>query len=466
MTVAHGSRNITSRRGVATSSPAHRVVRDRANAPLAEGRKVELALPVKVFLVSVAIPGTVHLGPLSLSFCRIVLLAALLPCLARWMSGRAGPVRGADIAVLLFCIWYGVSFAATEGLSAAVQPAGINMIEVGGAYFLARCYIRSYDEFYGMIRTLFMIMLVLLPFAIVENYTGRNILAEFFGLFLNTDDALTVAGTRWGLRRANSVFDHPIMFGVAAASLLPLTHLVLGENRPALRRWVQDLVIVSLTLLSLSSAPIGLTALLIALMTWDALLRPFRFRWHLVAVAFAGAYFGVDVLSSQSPVEFYIHHFTFDGQTGWYRLLIWDYGTASVAENPLFGIGFEEWARPSWMTSSIDNFWLVHFVRTGVPGGILMLAIFALAAFAVVRVPPPDEGVRRCQTAYLLTLFGLLFTGATVHFWGTGLSMFLFIVGSGLWIAETGTRSDASPTRFPYTQNHRELRRSLRPRRT
>ena len=463
MTVAQGSREINSRRGFATRSLAHCVNGVGATAPVTERRKVELALPVKLFLFSVAIPGTVHLGPLSLSFSRIVLLVALLPCLSRWLSRRAGPIRSADVAAMLFCIWYGVSFAATEGLLAAIEPAGINMVEVAGAYFLARCYIRSYDEFCSMIRTLFMIMLALLPFAIAETFTGRNILVEFFGLFLNVDDALA-GNLRLGLRRANSVFDHPIIFGVAAAVLLPLTHLVLGAKSSVLRRWGQDLVIVCLTLLSLSSAPIGLTALLIALLTWDALLWFFPFRWHIVAIALASAYFGIDILSSQTPVQFFIHHFTFDGQTGWYRLLIWDYGTASVAANPVFGIGLEEWARPSWMVSlSIDNFWLIHFIRNGVPGGILMLAIFGLAALAVGRVVPPDDGVRRCQTAYLLTLIGLFFTGATVHFWGAALVLLLFIVGSGMWIAETDARSD-SRMRFPPTQNRRQVHRGLRAR--
>ncbi|WP_299359633.1 hypothetical protein [uncultured Paracoccus sp.] len=387
----------------------------------------------------------------------MVLLVMLLPCLGRWVSGRAGLVRGADIAVLLFCLWYGVSFAATEGLSAAVEPAGINMIEVAGAYFLARCYIRNHDDFCRMIHSLFMIMLVLLPFAVVESFTGRNIIAEFFGQFLNADAAVTGGGTRWGLRRANSVFDHPIMFGVAAATLLPLAHLVLGGNSSALRRWVRDSVIVCLTFLSLSSAPIGLTALLITLIAWDTLLRSFPFRWHVVAVAFASAYFAVDILSNQTPVEFYIHRFTFEGQTGWYRLLIWDYGTASVAANPLFGIGLDEWARPAWMvSSSIDSFWLVQFVRTGVPGGVLMLAIFGLAALASVRVTPATEGVRMCQTAYLLSLFGLFFTGATVHFWGAGLVLFLFIVGSGMWIAETG-RGKPEGTRWPLSHTPREV---------
>lgn len=420
-----------------------RPARSRPLAAAARARGSHLALPVKIFLIGAALPGTIPLGPINLSAARIVLLVLLLPCLGRWLSGRAGPVRAADIAVLLFCLWYAVSYAATGGLGDAIEPAGINLIEIAGAYFLARCHIRTEADFRGMIRMLFLIMLALLPFAMLEAVTGRNLIAEIVGMVFHVEGA-SGDGMRWGLRRVSSVFNHPIMFGVVAAVLLPLTHLVLGRNISAARRWLQDLAVVCLALLSLSSAPIGLTVMLIALMGWDAMLRSFRYRWHLIALVVIVAYLSVELLSSQSPVQFYIHYFTFDGQTGWYRLLIWEYGTASVSAHPLFGIGFAEWARPSWMTSSIDNFWLVHFVRTGYPGGVLMLAAFGLAAVAVGRAKVTGDAIRRCRLAYLLVLFGLFFTGATVHFWGTALVLFLFFLGSGLWIVE-GDPKPSSP---------------------
>ena len=40
----------------------------------------------------------------------------------------------------------------------------------------------------------------------------------------------------------------------------------------------------------------------------------------------------------------------------------------NVWKYPLLGIGLGEWERPAWMFSStIDAFWLVIMIRTGVP---------------------------------------------------------------------------------------------------
>src|SRR3954466_10503300 len=57
---------------------------------------------------------------------------------------------------------------------------------------------------------------------------------------------------------------------------------------------------------------------------------------------------------------------------------IWEYGSASVLNNPLFGVGFGDWARASWMTSSADMFWLVNAMRHGLPAGLLIMSAFLL----------------------------------------------------------------------------------------
>ena len=64
--------------------------------------------------------------------------------------------------------------------------------------------------------------------------------------------------------------------------------------------------------------------------------------WCLGFLAYLVIKFG----SNQTPVQFYISRFTFNAQTGWYRLAIWEYGSASVLNHPLFGIGFADWTRP------------------------------------------------------------------------------------------------------------------------
>jgi hypothetical protein len=45
---------------------------------------------------------------------------------------------------------------------------------------LAQCYIRDADGFHNAIQILFGIVLVLMPFAMLELVTGRNLLRELF----------------------------------------------------------------------------------------------------------------------------------------------------------------------------------------------------------------------------------------------------------------------------------------------
>src|SRR4051812_39931790 len=74
-----------------------------------QGSGKGLAWPVLLFLVAQVMPWNFRVGPLSLPTPRIVLLAMVLPCLVQLMTGRAGRIRAADIAILLFCFWCALS---------------------------------------------------------------------------------------------------------------------------------------------------------------------------------------------------------------------------------------------------------------------------------------------------------------------------------------------------------------------
>ena len=138
-----------------------------------------LAWPVLLFLLALMVPWTFSVGLVSLTVPRIVLLAMVLPCLGQWITGRAGRIRAADIAMLLFCFWCALGLAVIHGAAFAVRPAGMLFVETMGAYFLSRCYIRSADDFFNMGRVLFRIVAFLFPFALFEAVTGRNVLINF-----------------------------------------------------------------------------------------------------------------------------------------------------------------------------------------------------------------------------------------------------------------------------------------------
>src|SRR5262249_41143458 len=150
--------------------------------------------------------------------------------------------------------------------------------------------------------------------------------------------------------------------------------------------------------------PIAAVAVQAALIMWGALFRKSRYGWRFLWCLFLASYLAIALASNQTPIQFYISHFTFDPQTGWYRQLIWEFGSASVLNHPLFGIGFSDWVRSSWMTTSVDMFWLLNTMRFGIPGGLLLVSSFFAVFLGVSFRKGLDERLVLYRTAYLITM--------------------------------------------------------------
>ncbi|WP_137113666.1 O-antigen ligase family protein [Mesorhizobium sp. GR13] len=411
---------------------------DRPNRTVARGtarsQKRRLPWPVKVFLVSLLIPWIIPIGPVVLSAYRIVLLLSLVPCLIMWLRGRAGPIRAPDIGVLFFCIWATISVAVVHGISFAMQPSGILLIETMGAYLLARIYIRDAEDFSNMVGFVTKLVLLLFPFAAYEWFTGNKPLLWAFGLIFKTVES--APQPRSGFWRVQGPFEHSILFGLFCASVLALAAMVPINGQKSGTRKTPAIVVFLTALSSMSSAPIAALAMQSMLMLWNRILRSFPSRWKILGIAALAAYLVVEFGSNQTPVQFYISKFTFDQQTGWVRLLIWEFGSASVLNHPLFGVGFGEWERPVWMPSSIDNFWLVIAVRYGIPGVAFLLGACLWMIFAVGFKKGFDEKLENYRLAYLISTASCMIIGTTVHFWAAPYSWFLFLVGTGAWMLD------------------------------
>lgn len=397
--------------------------------------KKTLPWPVRLLLVTLVLPWVVTIGDVSLYLSRVILLAMVLPCLAKWISGASGRIRASDIALLLFCLWSALSLIMVHGAAIAVKPAGILFVETMGAYLVARCYIRDADDFFNMARMLFWIVALLFPFGLLEALTGRNVLLELFAAILPSYPD-TGNDMRAGLRRAQVVFEHPILFGICAASALALTHLVLGHRIPLFQRWLKTGLVGATALLSLSSAAIAAVVVQTALMMWSALFRKNPHCWRILWCLFLASYLAILFGSNQTPVQFYISYFTFDPATGWHRLLIWEFGSATVLDHPLFGIGFGDWDRSSWMSTSVDMFWLLTTMRFGLPAGLLLVLSFFTVLLGVSFRKGLDERLVAYRTAYLIVMMAFFLVGWTVHFWGTAYIWFIFLFGSGVWLLD------------------------------
>lgn len=389
-----------------------------------------------IFLFGLAVPWIIPLGPLNLSVYRLVLLPFLLPCLWNWMRGTLGFILP-DFALLFYSFWAGIALFAAHDGSAATQTSGIFFVETMGAYLLARRYIRDAASFRGMVLVVTMVVLALSPFAIYEWITGsKPILSALSTIFPTAE--ITMMTPRWGFWRVQGPFSHSIEFGLFCTSILAMTHLAWGHSRSFVSRWLLSTSVAGTAVLSMSSAPISCLVFQAMLIGYNWLLCRYRSRWTILwSIAILGILV-VQLGSDQGAVKFFISHFTFDPATGWYRVAIWDFGSASVLNHPLLGIGLADWERPRWMVSdSVDNFWLLTAMRYGIPSVVLLLGSCIWMMIAVARAKSEDRIVEICRLAYLICMITFFFVGITIHFSHAIYAWFMFIWGSGAWLLDT-----------------------------
>jgi hypothetical protein len=394
--------------------------------------------PVFLFLVGVIVPWVIPIGPMRMSVYRIVLVMMILPCLKLWISGGAGRIRMTDICLILYCFWCMLSYIVNNG-PGSIQSIGITFIETAGSYLIARCYIRDEYDFYNMVRLQFKIVLLLFPFAVVECLTGQNILLSLFDSVMSTQPG-SVREIRGGLTRVYLVFENPILFGVITSATFALSHLVLGYRDSFVRRNCRTGIVGAITLSSLSAGPIIVLAVHGFLLSWNFLLRTIKLRWKILIGLLASLYVFVSSVAARSPLDVATSFFVFDPNSYWFRKLIWQYGSASALNNPVFGVGLNDWARPVWMPSSIDNFWLSIAVTHGLPATILILLTILTLVLSVSLKTGLDEKLLAYRTGFLITMVGFCIVLSTVSVWDAALAIFFFLLGSGVWVLDVKER--------------------------
>jgi hypothetical protein len=335
-----------------------------------------------------------------------------------------------DVLMLLFGAWVMLSLVVVHGAT-RIPFAGITVIEMIGGYLVGRICIRNLAQHKAFFSVYFKVLLLLLPLVVFELATSRSLILEVLETSLITRDE-----TRMGLYRAQAVFPHPILWGLFCAMAIGNLFYIYGGTLRA--GGYQSLLALGMTYSSLSSGPFLAGLLQIGLIFWGSVTKG---RWMLLFVISVIGYVVIDALSNRTPVQIIIEELTFSSHTGWYRLNIWEYGTQSVLNNPVFGIGLNDWERPSWMTGgSVDNFWLLIAMRHGLPGILLLGAAVALTVLYILRTPITDVLTKRMRTGYLVTMVGLFMTLTTVHVWEQVAVLVFFYIGMGAWLFSDAAR--------------------------
>lgn len=391
------------------------------------GGRVVLA----VFLGSLLIPISLNLAGMRLDPYRIVLLLCLVPFGLAWLNGRAGRITGTDLALLAHVLWIVATLILHHG-PGRLPFAGMNAIELFGGYLAGRMLIRCEEDYRRFIRFYLVLLGVVAPLALIELVTGRMPHADLLSRFFEVQEKIEFY--RLDLSRVQAGFPHAILYGLFC-SLIVANVFYLYRDRMA--KMLGGLGLgIGMTLLALSSAPVLSILLQVAMAVWDRITRG---NWWLLLGLFAAAYLFLEVAANRAPVIILISYLTLDPQTGWYRVLIWDYGSAEVLRHPLFGIGLNDWTRPFWMVSgTVDNFWLLTAMRHGLPGlGFLVLAI-VLHARGVLSQRGLSHGETQVRKGHMVAMTGLFLTLATVHIWDELAVFVMFYIGAGAFLYTGG----------------------------
>lgn len=402
-----------------------------------------LPLPIALVVLSFLAPTelSVYIAGLRLPPHRLVLLA-VFPFAVMRLAGGQVRLKAFDIPLLLYSVWSAGIFTLHAGFEGFVFGGSL-ALESLGSYVAARAFIRTREQFVAAIGLLMTVVAaagaIALPETLLGTHFTHDTLQSMTGYVVQRNIEM-----RKGLTRAYGTFDHPIHLGSFCASVLALSWYTTTNTMLRLRRIA---IVLIATLTAVSSAPFLCIGLQAGLMVWEKATRGMRHRVWIAIAVLAGLYIGASAVMTRSPIAFVATGMTLDPWTGFYRLMIWQYGLENVWASPWIGIGQGEWSRPEWMASStVDAFWLVLMISQGLPAFLLLVTGLAMLTWRVAKRIPrtKDMAERRIARGWVIGFIALALLTCTVHVWNVVYAYLFFFFGSAGWIAAPQRRKAAA----------------------
>ncbi len=393
--------------------------------------------PIIFLILSLLCPTefSLFVADLRLPPHRVALLILLPIALFRLLSRKDIQLRPFDGLVLLFGAWTTYVYYLHSGDMSGFVYGGSLALESTGAYFVARAYIRTPAVCAAAMKSLFIAVCVSALIALPETLLGQIFVHDMMRNLTGYVHPIGVE-TRVYFTRAYGTFDHPIHYGTFCAGLFAM--IWYSEARVG-RRFRRAAIVGGATVLGLSSAPLLCLGMQATFVAWERVTRGLALRAAFTVAAIFGIYAGIAMVSNRGPINLIATSMTLDSWTGFYRLMIWTHGMENVWANPWFGIGLAEWDRPAWMASStVDAFWLVIAMRSGIPSFLILAAAIVLLGRSVVvkGCRARDVTVRRLAIGWMMSLIALTLVGTTVHYWNVLHAYFFFFLGLAGWIAD------------------------------
>ncbi|MEO0624959.1 MAG: hypothetical protein AAFU49_15345 [Pseudomonadota bacterium] len=382
---------------------------------------------VIVFLFMLISPAAAifYFGPLVMTPLRLFLLIITIPILLRFLL--TVKLRIYDYLFIFSSIWYGFCHALNYGVGKGLQFGGLYFIFVIGTYALVQISIRKPEQIESVFRIVLFILIGLLPFAVMESFTGVRLISDVTGKIFGTSIGIQ-SDQRLGLYRAATSFAHPILYGLFCVATFSFIWYSTG---PLVLRFLKTVVVTVAVFFSLSAGALVPLLLQILLIFCERVSRGIRYRAQYVIWGFLGLYTFLETFANSGAFGVMTRMLTLNAHTAYYRKAIWEYGIDDVMRHPIFGFVSENWTRPHWMTGSVDNHWLALLMRSGFVGtGALLLAIVIIFVKMMRR---PDTDLPRVyanmRRASFYSLFAICVAGATVAFFDKMEPIFAFYIG-------------------------------------
>lgn len=396
-------------------------------------------IPVLVFVSLLLTPeARLDLGGFQLYPYRLAFFASL-PFTALRVARR--PIR-LGFTDLLFISSACLMFLATAvhyTVDVAFKTGAANMLDMLLAYLTGRVYFRSTLDIRRFLYRVSPLLAGVAVMMALESITHQYIVRPFVSAVTGHSSAAFLAQIyeiRNGFLRATGPFMHPITAGLFFGTLAPL---YATADLPKRRWW--GLISCVGGIFGWSSAGIASILVGILLAVYQNLQPKLRTGWPVVVFTLVVMMVLVEALTESGIIRFIIRYGSLNPQTGYFRLAIWEYGSASVAKSPWFGIGFESYERPSWMkTASVDNYWLLHAMRYGIPGFALMFVgvIFAITRLSLAKRDGQLGAVHGhvLEVGLCISLSVTYFSLASVAPWGADLAWIIILTGAAVGLTD------------------------------
>ncbi|WP_340109600.1 O-antigen ligase family protein [Pikeienuella sp. HZG-20] len=402
---------------------------------------------MKIALVSLLIPVQFYVGSLLLTPSRIFFLIVTPYLFIQLLSGAYGRLRLSDILTFLFFIWFTISMI-VNNFNQALTFVGLHATLLFGGYLVGRASIRSLADFQAFVRFYVLTIVLMLPFAVYESITSQFVIAEFIRSLGLQSFADVNYERRLGLDRAQVVFTHPIHFGLYCSLGFALYFVTFRRSISLLRRALVSGLVAFTAFFSVSSGAVLALVIQMALIGYDHMFRNMKNKWLRLIGCGVALYVILDLLSDRPAYLAIITRVSLNVGTAYYRQNLLEYGLAQIARTPIFGVGYNRWELPHWMSDSIDNFWLMTALVYGVPAFVFFAGLFLNIMFRAARHARPGGQLHDARVAYNIMLVSISFTLATVAIWGELLSVAFMIFGaSGFFfdVADEETAKAAPP---------------------